>query len=424
MAGTALALAISGGVGIAIYNNNPERRYQKNIAMAEKYLEEYNFEKAEEYLNIAKNIDPKKEEAYKDLVTVYKAKGETAKADTVISEAQQTLSTSEQSSFLAKLESLTDRATQLAQASLEVQKIEATKTSSSSASSITKTSSAAQPSTETQKTENSATDPKNEEAVAIAERPIVDAKDLTHVDDIDGQSVTIPLNDTNLDTASISSEEETKQKNSGDVISTSSKKEKEMTNTSEDSIKSSIESETQVVSPLPNTPYTVVSEIGALDITPIALNSDCWVIKKGNEFQFLFPDGSTKKLNSKDQLVLQANTNHTGNTTLVSSACLIESSSQNNIQYYPKEEEASSCLLSSSEKTSYPLEGEYKNTTTPVLVRSSNQSGYWIYNPAYKALYGPFKDSEDTSFYSKVSRLSDITLVGHNGQISGPYWTC
>ncbi|MDE5757379.1 MAG: hypothetical protein K2H85_02080, partial [Allobaculum sp.] len=214
---------------------------------------------------------------------------------------------------------------------------------------------------------------------------------------------------------------EVDQKISKDVVPPTPTQETGDTN--EDSIEVSIESDTKVVSPLPNTSYTIVAEIGSLDMTPIALNSDCWVIKKGNEFQFLFPDGSTKKLDSKDQLILQVNTDYTGNTTLLSSACLIESSSQDNNQYYPKEEEISSCLPSSSEKTSYPLEGNYQNNTVPVLVRSSNQSGYWIYNPASKALYGPFKDSEDTSFYSKVSRLSDITLVGHNGQIGGPYWT-
>ncbi len=97
---------------------------------------------------------------------------------------------------------------------------------------------------------------------------------------------------------------------------------------------------------------------------PIVLNSDCWVIKKGNEFQFLFPDGSTQKLESKDQLVLQVNP--TGDTILLSSACLVENSSKTSNQYYPKEEKVSSCLPNGTENTSYSLEGNYQNSTFPI----------------------------------------------------------
>ncbi len=73
--GTALAIALAGGIGFSLYDNTPERQYQKNIAMGEKYLEKYNFEKAEEYLMMAKSIDPKNEEVYEDLVKVYEAQG-------------------------------------------------------------------------------------------------------------------------------------------------------------------------------------------------------------------------------------------------------------------------------------------------------------------------------------------------------------
>lgn len=422
---TALAIAISGGVGFALYENTPERRYQKNLAMGEKYLNEYNFEKAEEYLNVAKSIDPKKEEAYQGLVKVYKAQGETAKADTVISQAKQTLPSAQQSSFLDQLESLTEKANQIAQESLEAQRV--AKNNSSQAASTEKTSTqnnaspnntnnalSTQPSS--QEISSDTASPKDE-VVAIAERPIVDPQDLSHLDEIAGQATTISTSQPNQKSDSVASEKDSDQKSS-DVIAPPKKR--EMTDTEKNDPQPSITAETQIIF-VPNTPYIPIAEIGSLDMAPIALNSDCWIIKKGNEFQFLFPDGNTQKLESKDQLVLQVNP--TGNTTLLSSACLVDSSNKKSNQYYPKEEEVSSCLLSNNENSYYSLEGNYQNSTVPVLVRSSNQSGYWIYNPATQVLYGPFKDSEDTSFYSKISRLSDTTLVGHNGQLGGPYWT-
>lgn len=431
IAGTALALAIAGGVSFAVYDNTPERRYQKNIAMAERYINNCEFSKAEEYLNIAKSIDPKKQEAYEKLVTTYKATGELDKANNVVAEAKQTLPAQQQQSFLNQLEEITKRAEQLAILSIEKEKEIASSTSTSqkkptstqsksdqretpgssnnkpSSKDPSSTPSIENGSTPVNSSTQSSTVSSSQSVLDSLERPQVDNKDL------DDESSVVPH------VHSDEHEESSSEKESSiDEIRKSSIKNESPEPTPVDQTKT--EKALINIEPINNTSYTLLSEIGQLEMAPIVLNNDCWVIKKDGTFQFLFPDGTTKKMDDEDHLALQMNLG----TSSVSSACLTESSSSLHTQYYPVEEKETSCLANNNEKAAYSLEGNYKNVTVPVLVKSANQTGvHWIYNPATQQLYGPLKDGQNTSFYSKINQIPQVTLIGHNGQIGGPYWT-
>lgn len=51
-------------------DQNHSRNYQETIAMAEKYLQQLNYSKAEEYFLEAREIDPKNPEPYEELYRI------------------------------------------------------------------------------------------------------------------------------------------------------------------------------------------------------------------------------------------------------------------------------------------------------------------------------------------------------------------
>lgn len=74
--------------------------------MAEKYLEQLNYSKAEEYFLEAREIDPKKPEPYKELYRIYTDEQVPEKADKISDLASENLSEKDLSEFHETIASL------------------------------------------------------------------------------------------------------------------------------------------------------------------------------------------------------------------------------------------------------------------------------------------------------------------------------
>lgn len=104
-----LCLLTASGTGLFFLlrhdNNDP---YAQNIAMAEKYLLEEDYERAEEYYAKASQIEPKKSEPYEKLYEIYTATDQEEKAEEVEKKASEELSDKHQQAFEEKKEEIKD----------------------------------------------------------------------------------------------------------------------------------------------------------------------------------------------------------------------------------------------------------------------------------------------------------------------------
>lgn len=98
-----VCLLVSAGIGgFFIFRTRKQDPYAQNIAMAEKYLLEEDYDRAEEYYAKASQIEPKKAEPYEKLYEIYTATDQEEKAQEVEKKASEELSEEHQQAFEEK----------------------------------------------------------------------------------------------------------------------------------------------------------------------------------------------------------------------------------------------------------------------------------------------------------------------------------
>lgn len=92
-------------LGIVVYSN-PQRKYERQIALGERYLDELNYEQAIAAYLAAIEIDPKNPEAYKALADIYIDMGDLASAEAILKKGIEETESSRLEHLLAEIEEL------------------------------------------------------------------------------------------------------------------------------------------------------------------------------------------------------------------------------------------------------------------------------------------------------------------------------
>ena len=91
-AAVGISAVLIAGITTGVYfglKDKQEKTFQTKIAMADKYLEDMEYEKAEELYLESIKIDPKERKSYEKLAEIYTAQGKTKKAELIMKKADQ-----------------------------------------------------------------------------------------------------------------------------------------------------------------------------------------------------------------------------------------------------------------------------------------------------------------------------------------------
>lgn len=86
-----LVILILLAAGMIVVRQKREKEFRKNLETADKYLEEMDYEKAEEFYLAAISVEPKEKEPYLKLTELYLISGEKEKAQDILAEAKENL---------------------------------------------------------------------------------------------------------------------------------------------------------------------------------------------------------------------------------------------------------------------------------------------------------------------------------------------
>lgn len=92
VAAAGISVVLIAGITTGVYfgmKDKQEKTFQTKIAKADKYLEEMEYEKAEELYLESIKIDPKERKSYEKLAEIYTAQGKTEKAESIMKKADQ-----------------------------------------------------------------------------------------------------------------------------------------------------------------------------------------------------------------------------------------------------------------------------------------------------------------------------------------------
>ena len=92
VAAAGISVVLIAGITTGVYfgmKDKQEKHFQTKIAKADKYLEEMEYEKAEELYLESIKIDPKERKSYEKLAEIYTAQGKTEKAESIMKKADQ-----------------------------------------------------------------------------------------------------------------------------------------------------------------------------------------------------------------------------------------------------------------------------------------------------------------------------------------------
>lgn len=108
IAAAALVLILASGLALFPFLSpiSAQENYQETISEGEKYLFDLDYEKAEEYFQKAKKIEPKKPEPYEKLYEVYLETRQEEKADEIQKEAEEKLPEEKLEDFKANTDSI------------------------------------------------------------------------------------------------------------------------------------------------------------------------------------------------------------------------------------------------------------------------------------------------------------------------------